>query len=164
MAIILNLFQWQAHEERDDEAVFDHRPWWVNPRIWTDRHLASTVSRPTEDAALRFLEDESRAIRHRHRYASLLTPEEYKLLHLERECLRRNVALKYPLERAAWIAAQIGGEWNARGVKLALEEISQVIVEAERDHVAEVVRQWDARVLERRERERAARIQIAAAA
>ena len=155
MALII---QFEAHIPHDSEYISDLRPWWVNPSLWRNAFLADSITRPTEDAALKFIEDESRAMRHRHRYGAMLTPEEKQLLRLEHECLRRNTALVYPLERAAWVASQIGGEWNARGVKLALEEISSVIVEAERDHVIEVVRKWDQRVIERRERDRMERV------
>lgn len=152
MAIILKLFQNTAHEPRDDSYVSDLRPWWAEPEIWQVRELASTVSRVCEDAVFRRLEDEARAIKYRRRFMGILTPDEQRLLSIERECLRRNVAMQTSLDQANWIAAQMGGEWTGRGVKMALDDVTSMLIHAANEHVTETLVKWGRRKLERGEK------------
>lgn len=175
LAVILQFFErvHEAHVPRDHEYAPDLSGWWINPTLWKAPLTASSTSRPTEDAALQQIEMESRAIRHRHRHVSLLSADERRILELETRCINEHPAFQYPHERARWIASQLiqrdrrvglTSLWNPFLVQEALEEISAVIADAERDHVADVVRQWDLRVIERRERERAASVETAKAA
>lgn len=152
MAIILHLFTEHVHEAhipRDDQY---ERPWWAEPPIWQVRAYATTVSRPCEDSVFKRLEDEARALKHQWRYVNWLKPDEQRLLHLERECLRRNVAMTTQADRASWIAAQMGGEWTARGVRLALEDVTDMLIHAANEHVTEVLVKWGRRKLERGEK------------
>ncbi len=128
----------QAHLERDDT------PWWSKiPQAWQQREHADSIARPCEDAA--------RAWRHVDKHIGWLSPSERELLATERECLRRNVALVNPLDQSSWIAAQLGGEWNAHGVRAALAEISQILVDAENERVTEVLVKWGRRRIARRQ-------------
>lgn len=169
MAVILDFITqvFQAHLPHDSEYIPDTRAWWINPSLWRYPLTASCVQRPTEDTALRFIEDESRALRHQQRHLKFLSADEHRLLALERECMREHPACRYPFERASWVANRMSREkqshWSAWNVKLALEDLTEVILQLERDHVVEVIRQWDQRVIDRRERERADRASARAA-
>lgn len=136
----------QAHLERDDT------PWWSKiPQAFQQREHADSIARPCEDAALRNVEAQARAWRHVDKHVGWLSPSERELLATERECLRRNVALVNPFDQSSWIAAQMGGEWNARGVRAALADISQILVDAENERVTEVLVKWGRRKIARRQ-------------
>lgn len=153
MAVILHLFAvHEAHAASESEYVPDLSDWWAEPSIWQERELPSTVARPLEDAVFAQLEAEAYAMKYRRRFRHWLSPEEQHLLKLEQECLRRNVAMTTAHERSMWIAAQMGGEWSARGVRLALDDLSSMLIHAANEHVTDVLVRWGRRKLERGEK------------
>ncbi len=132
MAIILK-FQWQAHEERDDEH------WWVNAKLWADRTHVECVSRPTETKALLHLWLEARALRHYDSYRTILTSVERRAKGLELEALRtphiRGEAL---YEYVAKRMSSSDDKWTWRRAQGILEDVTDILRQAELSRVLEL--------------------------
>lgn len=123
------------------------KEWWHNPDLWRMRQLVSSVSRPTEDAALDKLYYESRAHRRRD-FLPQLSWLERRVYNLDLHARNTRPHYHTEHERAVWIADQLRGQvTGAFQIKAILDDVSHVARETERLQVA----------IEKRQRLRAAK-------
>ena len=100
---------------------------------WTDDGPPGTVSRPTEDAAIRSIQRQQRAATGRR----FLEPLEHKIYNAELRCIRQYPGFMTPQQRAAWIAQQPGiaiYNMTPRQIMDTLDTVSRVMENADNQH------------------------------
>lgn len=97
---------------------------------WTDDGPPGTVSRPTEDAAIRNIQRQQRA----HTGRRWLEPLEHKVYNAELRCIRECPHFMTPHQRAAWITQQPGiaiYNMTPRQIMDILDTVSRVMETAD---------------------------------
>lgn len=131
--------------------------WWEDVGLWKERHLASTIDRPTEDEAL-----ENVLIQAKHRGGKLRThigKIERRVYMLELRSFKECPRYFNESERRQWIAKQTG--YGVQEIKDILASVDVAMMhellidEAEKTH-REMVREVMAEMFPYFERERAA--------
>lgn len=127
------------------------RLWWVQPKVWRESILVGWVERAVEDEAIRNLYYQSRALRYLHYHRYSLSSTEQRAVELERRCMKENPHLHGNL-RYAWIAEKMGHEYSARQIQGILEEATDILADAERSRIHEILHKYLTERIARKDR------------